>query len=81
MISVAKILPLVVGLFTSMTVWAETHTYEATIDFTDINAGAVPYYRHNGVNALAINAGIEAYRDEFARATVERRYISISGRR
>jgi len=71
MISVAKILPITLGLFTSMAVWAETHTYAALTDFTDINAGAVPYYHHNGVNALAINAAIESYRDEFARATVE----------
>lgn len=51
--------------------WAETFTYEALTDFTDTNAGEVPYYRHNGVNALAINAAIEEYRDKFARATLD----------
>lgn len=50
--------------------FAETYTFEAVADFSDINAGEVPYYRHNGVNALAINAATEEYRDKFARATL-----------
>jgi len=51
--------------------WAATYTFEAITDFTNIDAGEVPYYRHNGVNALAINAAIENFRDRFARATLE----------
>lgn len=48
---------------------AETLVFEATKDFPDTTSGDVPYYVHNRESALAINAGIEAFRDRFARAT------------
>jgi len=70
MSSVVKILSLAFGLMASVAVWAQTHTYAAITDFTDTTAGEVPYYTHTAVNALAINAAIEDYRDKFARATV-----------
>lgn len=69
--SVVKSLSLAFGLLASVTVQAETYIYEAITDFTDIEAGEVPYYIHGGVNALAINAANESFRDKFARATVE----------
>ncbi len=65
----AKSTALALALLTSNALWAETFTYQAVTDFENINAGEVPYYRHNGVNALAINAAIEEYRDKFGRAT------------
>jgi|GEM_PF-1252684 len=67
----AKFFTVAIALSVFKPVWAETHTYEALVDFTDTEAGEVPYYRHNGVNALAINAAIELYRDKFARATLQ----------
>jgi len=70
MSSVVKILFLAFGLMVSVAAWAQTHTYDAITDFTDTTAGEVPYYTHTAVNALAINAAIEDYRDKFARATV-----------
>ncbi len=66
-----KLLTVATAFTLMSSLWADTFTFQATTDFTDINAGEVPYYRHNGVNALAINAAIESYRDRFARATVE----------
>lgn len=66
-VALAIVLPAIAGL---TPVWAASYTYNATSDFTDINAGAVPYYRHGAVQALAINAAIESYRGEFARATL-----------
>ena len=36
--------------------------------FTNITAGAVPYYKDNASKALAINAANEKYRGKFARA-------------
>lgn len=47
----------------------ERYLYQGTNDFTDINAGVVPYYKDGTRNALAINASIIADRDKFARAT------------
>ncbi len=70
MITAAKQIALILGLTASSSAWAVTYDFEAITDFSDINAGAVPYYRHNGVNALAINAAVESYRNEFARATL-----------
>lgn len=66
----AKLFVFATALGAVTPLYAETFTFEAVTDFTDINAGEVPYYRHNGVNALAINAATEAYRDKFARATL-----------
>jgi hypothetical protein len=43
--------------------------YAATIDFPNINAGEVPYYKDDARNALAIDASVVSYRDKFARAT------------
>ena len=74
--SVVKTLSLAFGLLASGAVLAQTHTYEAVTDFTDINAGDAPYYVHAGVNALAINAAVESFRDKFARATVEFEHIT-----
>ena len=65
-----KALATIAAMMVINPLWAETHTFEAITDFTDIDAGEVPYYRHNGVNALAINAAIEDFRDKFARATL-----------
>ncbi len=70
MITAAKQIALILGLTASSSLWAATYNFEAITDFSDINAGAVPYYRHNEVNALAINAAIESHRDVFARATL-----------
>ena len=66
-----KVLASIAAIATFNPLWAATFTYEAITDFTDIDAGEVPYYRHIGVNALAINAAIEDFRDKFARATLE----------
>ena len=44
-------------------------TLQAISEFSNINAGTVPYYIDNQRGALAINASIEANRDKFARAT------------
>lgn len=44
------------------------YSYLATNDFTNISAGAVNYYKDNSNNALAINAGNVAARDQFAKA-------------
>lgn len=66
----AKTLALAIGLAATSSLWAASYTYEAITDFTDTNAGEVPYYRHNSVNALAINAAIEANRNKLARATL-----------
>ncbi|VGO22463.1 hypothetical protein SCARR_04546 [Pontiella sulfatireligans] len=49
-------------------VTAALYVYQATNDFPVINSGAVPYYKDNGNNALAINAANESYRDQWARA-------------
>jgi len=62
---------LFVGILAGSTVAnSQTYSYSATTDFTDLNAGEVPYYMHHVVGALAIDASIEAYREKFARATV-----------
>ncbi len=66
-----KVLTSIAAIAAFNPLWAATYTFEAVTDFTDINAGEVPYYRHNGINALAINAAVESYRDKFARATLE----------
>lgn len=51
--------------------YANTLTFQATIDFPVIDAGEVPYYKDSPArNALAINAAIEEYREKFARAEV-----------
>ncbi len=65
-----KLFTIAIALASLTPLWAATFTYEAVNDFTDIDAGEVPYYRHNGVNALAINAGVEEFREKFARATL-----------
>jgi len=74
---VVKIATTIAALIVINPLWAATYTFEAVTDFTDINAGVVPYYRHNGVNALAINAADESYRDKFARATMN--FAEVSG--
>lgn len=48
---------------------AETLVYQALDDFPDTDSGEVPYYRHNRVSALAIDASVEDFREKFARAT------------
>lgn len=74
---VVKIATTIAALMAINPLWAATYTFEAVTDFTDINAGDVPYYRHNGINALAINAADESYRDKFARATLD--FAEVSG--
>lgn len=49
---------------------ADDYSYKATEDFTDINAGVVPYYIDTARDVLAIDAAIEDYRDKFAQASV-----------
>jgi len=74
---VVKIATTIAALMAINPLWAATYTFEAVTDFTNINAGDVPYYRHNGINALAINAADESYRDKFARATLD--FAEVSG--
>ncbi len=66
---------IIFALFTAVginsSLMADTLEYQATTDFSNINDGEVPYYRHNGISALAINAGNAAYRNKFARATTD----------
>ena len=68
---IPKSIALLAALTASQILLADTFTYEALIDFTDIEAGEVPYIPHTQVNALQINAAKEEYRDKFARATLE----------
>ena len=68
---IPKSIALLAALTTSQILLADTFTYEALIDFTDIEAGEVPYIPHTQVNALQINAFKEEYREKFARATLE----------
>ena len=68
---IPKSIALLAALTTSQILLADTFTYEALIDFTDIEAGEVPYIPHTQVNALQINAAKEEYREKFARATLE----------
>ena len=46
-----------------------TIVYGGRDDFPDITGGTVPYYEDATRDALAIDAAVEAYRGEFARAT------------
>ncbi|MCM8536406.1 MAG: malectin domain-containing carbohydrate-binding protein [Lentisphaeraceae bacterium] len=46
----------------------DTDKLSALDDFTNINSGAVPYYKDNNNNALAIDASKTAYRNKFAQA-------------
>jgi hypothetical protein len=45
-----------------------SYTFSAIDDFENIICGTVPYYKDEARKALAINAAIESYRGEFARA-------------
>ncbi len=49
----------------------ERYEYQGITDFTNINAGAVTYYKDNARKALAIDASVVADRDKFARATAD----------
>lgn len=53
--------------------YAQNFELQAISDFPDITSGEVPYYIDlvGGVNALAINAAKEEYREKFARADHE----------
>ncbi|MDB4537596.1 LamG domain-containing protein, partial [Akkermansiaceae bacterium] len=53
------------------------YVYDATEDFPDITSGAVPYYKDNGNDALAIAANVVANRTGFARAS--RTFDGVSG--
>ncbi|MEX0330413.1 MAG: DUF5060 domain-containing protein [Puniceicoccaceae bacterium] len=44
------------------------YVYYALQDFTDIEAGSIPYYSDNNSEALAINASEVSYRGPFAKA-------------
>lgn len=46
----------------------ERYVYDGLHHFSDINAGAVPYYKDNINKALAINASVKTNRDKFAKA-------------
>lgn len=46
-----------------------TFAYNAMTDFPSIDGGAVPYYKDEDRQALAINAAKLEYRNQFARAT------------
>ena len=45
--------------------------YDATEDFTVLDAGTAPYYKDKRNDALGIDARVYAFRDEFARANRE----------
>ena len=55
------------GLAASST--AATFDYQALTDFEALGSGAVPYYKDNPRNALAINAANPSHRDVFAGAS------------
>lgn len=48
----------------------EKYVYVGVEDFTNLSAGAAPYYKDNARNALAINAGTVDDRDKMATADV-----------
>ena len=66
-----KVLTSIAAITAFNPLWAATFTYQAITDFTDINAGEVPFHVDGARNALAINAAVVNFRDKFARATVE----------
>lgn len=61
----------------SARVLTSEYTYAAVNDFSSITGGEVPYYKDNGNNALAINAGNTSYRDKFAKAALT--FDGVSG--
>lgn len=44
-------------------------SYDARSDFPVIDQGAIPYYKDEDNNALAIDARVKSYRNQFARAS------------
>ena len=61
-------LGLLILLVSASPLRAETTVLDALVDFDDLAAGEVPYYREGGRGSVAIDAAVTAYRDRFARA-------------
>ena len=61
-------LGLLILLASTSPLLAETTVLRALVDFDDLAAGEVPYYRESGRGSVAIDAAVTAHRDRFARA-------------